>query len=115
MTLNNLNLHLSARHEQLGAIGDLDEAIVLGREALTLPPQDYLERSMCLNNLAVDLSSRYDKIGAIENLEEAIPLDREALACASVDIQIGHRLSTTSQATSSLDTSSSVQCTTSKR
>ena len=58
---------------------DLNEAIVLGREALGLRPQGHPDRSASLNNLAVHLSTRYNQLGAMEDLNEAIVLDREAL------------------------------------
>ena len=57
MSLNNLAVYLSSRYKQLGAMEDLDEAIVLDREALKLRPQGHLDRSASLNNLAVRLSS----------------------------------------------------------
>ena len=58
---------------------DIEEAIVLDREALSLCPQGHPNRSMSLNNLAVSLSSRYKQLGAREDLDEAIVLNREAL------------------------------------
>ncbi|KAF8431636.1 CHAT domain-containing protein [Boletus edulis BED1] len=58
---------------------DLDEAIVLDREALELCPQGHPDRSMPLNNLAVHLSTRYNQLGAMADLDDAIVLDREAL------------------------------------
>ena len=59
--------------------GDLDEAIILMREALDLRPQRHPDRSISLNNLADCLSSRYNQLGAMQVLEEAVVLDREAL------------------------------------
>ena len=79
MSLSNLAKRLSTRYDQLGAMQDLDEAIILDREALDLRPQGHLERSMSLNNLAAHLSSRYNHLWAIQDLDEAIVLDREAL------------------------------------
>jgi hypothetical protein len=55
---------------------DLDETIVLDREALDLRPTGHPLRSSCLNNLAADLSTRYGQLGVIEDL---LVLDREAL------------------------------------
>ena len=68
-----------SRYKQLGVMEDLDEAIVLGREALDLCPQGHHDRSMSLNNLADFLSFRWKQLGAMEDLDEAIVLDREAL------------------------------------
>ena len=78
--MNNLAVDLSSRYKQLGALRDLDEAIILDREALSLFPQGHPNRSMSLNNLAVDLSSRYKQLGALRDLDEAIVLAREALS-----------------------------------
>ena len=58
---------------------DLDEAIVLDREALNLCPQGHPLQSGSLNNLAAGLSTRYNQLGAMEDLDEAIVLNREAL------------------------------------
>ncbi|KAI9567924.1 CHAT domain-containing protein [Boletus coccyginus] len=70
---------LLTRHEQLGQMEDLDEAIVLVREALDLCPQGHPDRSKALSCLAVFLSIRYEQIVGMEGLDEAIVLDREAL------------------------------------
>ena len=74
MAVTWLALHLSARYYQLGARGDLEEAIqvVLNREALRLRPQGHPDRSLSLNNLADRLSSRYEQLGAMEDLAEAL-------------------------------------------
>jgi tetratricopeptide (TPR) repeat protein len=71
----------SSLHSVRAAWGmvDLDEAIVLDREALGLRPQGHPSRSSSLNNLAVRLSSRYEQLGAMVDLDEAIVLAREAL------------------------------------
>ena len=58
---------------------DLDEAIVLDREALSLRPEGHPDRSQSLNNLAIRLSTRYKQLGAMQDLDEAIVLDRESL------------------------------------
>jgi CHAT domain-containing protein len=58
---------------------DLDEAIILDREALGLCPQGHPHRSVSLNNLAVHLSARYKQLGVMVDLDEAIVLDQEAL------------------------------------
>ncbi|KAF8132951.1 TPR-like protein [Boletus edulis] len=71
--------HLSTRYNQLGAMADLDEVIVLDREALELCPQGHPDRSMSLNNLAIRLWTHYNQLGAMVDLDEAIVLDREAL------------------------------------
>jgi hypothetical protein len=65
MSLTSLAIHLSDRYGQLGATGDLGEAIVLDREALAtgqcdLCPQGHPNRAMSLDYLSVELSSRYN-------------------------------------------------------
>lgn len=74
MSLNNLALDLSARREQLGEIQDLNGAIVLSREVLTLRPQGHPLRSRSLNNLSANLSIRYKGIEVMQDLREAISL-----------------------------------------
>lgn len=73
-----LATHLS-RFTQLGVTGDLDEAVVLAREALDLCPQGHPDRSRSLNNLAAALVTRYNQAGVMQDLDEAILLSREAL------------------------------------
>jgi CHAT domain-containing protein/tetratricopeptide (TPR) repeat protein len=71
-------IHLGRRYDQLGAARDLDEIIVLDREALNHHPQEY-PGWISLNNLAARLCSRYSQLWAIEDLDEAIALERAAL------------------------------------
>lgn len=61
----------------LGAMQDLDEVIVLNREALGLRSKGQPDRSMSLSNLTVGLSwtTRCYQLGAMQDL---VP-DREAL------------------------------------
>ena len=66
--------------EQLGGMDDLNEAIVLGREALSLCPPGHPNRSSSLSNLAVRLSSQYNQVEGMDNLNEAIVLTREVLS-----------------------------------
>jgi hypothetical protein len=46
---------------------DLEEAISLHREALTLYPLGHPDRSISLTNLAVALDTRFDQSGRIED------------------------------------------------
>ena len=89
-SLNNLAVDLFTRYQQLGAMEDLDEAIVLNREALDLRPRA-TRAPPSLNNLAVDLSTRYNQLEATEDLNEAIVLVREAIAFAR-KLDFLHRL-----------------------
>jgi tetratricopeptide (TPR) repeat protein len=76
-SLNNLALVLSKRFDKTGQLADLEEAIVLNREALELLPPPNPDRSISLNNLALVLSKRFDKTGQLADLEEAIHLRHE--------------------------------------
>ena len=58
---------------------DLNEAVVLDREALDLCLQGHPDRAMSLNNLAIDLVIRYEQLWGVEDLDEAIVLVRGAL------------------------------------
>ena len=80
VSLAGLAIHLGDRYDQFVARRDLDEAIVLDREALVLRSRGDPDRSMSLNNLAVRLSTRYNQLGGMEYLDEATVLGREALA-----------------------------------
>ena len=84
VSLNNLTTYLSTRYDQLGAMEDLSESFILGRDILALCPPGHPGRStLFLDNLAVRLSTRYNQLGEMEDLNEAIVLGREALALCS--------------------------------
>ena len=100
-------MYLANRYEQLGAMEDLDEAIVLVREALELCSQGHPNRSIPLNNLANRLSTRYNQLGAMEDLDVAIVLDREALDLCP---QGHHNRPIALQLISPLGTTSSGRC-----
>jgi hypothetical protein len=72
--LNNLADHLSTRDNQLGAMDDLDEAIVLDREALALRPQGHPDRSTSLDILARHLCDRFTHSQQLQDKEELFSL-----------------------------------------
>ena len=74
MSLNNLVLHLSTWYDQLGAMEDLDEAIVLGREGLKLRQQGHPDQSGSLNNLASYLCNRFTRSKQLQDKEELFSL-----------------------------------------
>jgi hypothetical protein len=53
VSLTCLAIRLSDRYGQLGAMGDLEEAIVLDREALDLCPQEHPGRPMSSTNFTI--------------------------------------------------------------
>ncbi|KAG1846184.1 CHAT domain-containing protein [Suillus subalutaceus] len=65
--------------EALALFLDLDQAISLSREALTLLPTNHSNRSKSLNNLANQLSTRFGHRGNDQDLDDAMALHREAL------------------------------------
>ena len=79
LTLRNLANRLVDRYKQLGAMQDLDKAIVLAREALNLRPPGQPLRLSTLTSLALCLSARYEQLKAMQDLDEATALNREAL------------------------------------
>ena len=70
---------ISIWHQGAGDRSDLDEAIVLHREALNLRPAPNPDRSSSLNSLAVAIQMRSEQAGDHSDLDEAIVLHREAL------------------------------------
>ena len=72
--MNNLATYLSSRYLQLGAIQDLDEAIVLVREALQLRPQGHPEQSSSLLTLASCLRNRFTRSKQLQDKEELFTL-----------------------------------------
>jgi hypothetical protein len=59
-SLNNLAIRHLTRYNQLGAMENLDAAIVLVRGALDLHPQGHPDQSSSSSNLAAHLFSRYE-------------------------------------------------------
>ena len=59
---------------------DLEEAISLHRQALTLRARGHPDRSSSLNNLANAMTTRFAQLGGMNDLEEAITFHRQALA-----------------------------------
>jgi tetratricopeptide (TPR) repeat protein len=78
-SLNNLANVLDTRFTQMGQYANLEEAVGLYREALTLFPAPHQERSGSLDNLARILHKQFDQTAELADLEEAIRLHREAL------------------------------------
>ena len=70
----------AAKFQQDSEARDIDEAIVLDREALEICTVDHPRRPACLFQLVTHLSARYGLLGGVETLNEAILLDRHALA-----------------------------------
>ena len=81
VSLTCLAIEFGHRYDQLGATRtrDLEEAIVLTREALDLYPAGHPDRPTSLNTLGVRLTTRYERLGVMEDLHEAIVFHREAL------------------------------------
>ena len=94
---------------------DVDEAIVLIREAHSLCPRGHPDRALSLNNLAINLFTQYSQLGAVQDLGEAIVLDREALSFYPQGHPNSSRLGETSQTISPFGTSGSGPCKTSTK
>ena len=79
ISLSNLASALVTRFQWKGQLSDIDEAVEIHREALTLTPVSRPDRSMSLGNLAEALTTRYEKNSQLADLEDAIECRREAL------------------------------------
>ena len=77
-SLNSLACALGGRFGMTGSMTDLEEAISMLREALSLSPAaDHL---LALNNLAYYLEIRFKETGGQSDFEEATFLRQEILA-----------------------------------
>ena len=72
--MNNLARHLSTRHNQLGGIDDIHEAISLARDALALCLPGHPDRSRSLEHLAEYLRTRFTQLGQVEDRDEPFSL-----------------------------------------
>ena len=78
MSLDNLAAHLATRYKPFRGVDDLNETIVLDRDALFLCPPGHPDRSMSLNNLSHNLSTMYKRLEQIADINDAIVLPRDA-------------------------------------
>ena len=83
MSLNNLATALLDRFGKAGSMSDLEEAIFMRRESLSLRPTPHPDHSQSLNNLALALEIRWKASGIQSDLSEATSLRQEALAMSS--------------------------------
>ncbi|KAG1733304.1 CHAT domain-containing protein, partial [Suillus lakei] len=83
--LDNLGGALRTRFDERNDIHDLDRAISLHREALTLRPPGDLDHDTTLHNLALALNTRYDELHVSDDLNEAIDMYRESLRVVRAD------------------------------
>ncbi|KAF9046241.1 CHAT domain-containing protein [Panaeolus papilionaceus] len=61
----------------------IDDAIVLGRQAVASTPMSHTKRATRLDNLGFSLSSRYRSTDNLDDLQESIKLAKESLEAAS--------------------------------
>ncbi|PVD01661.1 hypothetical protein DBP19_01535 [Streptomyces sp. CS090A] len=76
---------LLARHDESGAVPDLEEATACLREAARITPEGHPGRPGHLSNLGMAMQSRYERFNDPDDLDEAIDLLRAALERAPQD------------------------------
>jgi hypothetical protein len=77
--LNNLARRLESRYEASGQFKDLEEAILLSRQAVAATPQDHPNLTLWLNNLANMLEKPFKQTGREEHLRDVIQMSRQAV------------------------------------
>ncbi|KAJ8107234.1 hypothetical protein OPT61_g9005 [Boeremia exigua] len=75
--LDTLGNYLGMRYSIFGAMGDLEEAILLGSEAVRMMPPTNPNHILCLNNLATSLGDRYRRHGDMASLDESIQIAQD--------------------------------------
>jgi hypothetical protein len=83
--LSNLGVALWSRFERTGQQGDLDEAVVVGRQAVQATPDDHPDRAAMLSNLGLALQTRFGRTGQQGDLDEAVAVGRQAVQATPVD------------------------------
>ena len=68
------------RSERTGSMVDLNEAILMDREALSFHPTPHPDRSSSLTNLGLRLWDRFRRTGSMTDLGEATLMHRESLS-----------------------------------
>ncbi|KAF2819267.1 hypothetical protein CC86DRAFT_307360 [Ophiobolus disseminans] len=79
--LHNLSIQLRNKYGISNDILDLDEAIVLGREAIVFNTQTHEDWGMWVVNLSECVFLRYSRTGAMTDLEEAIDILDRSFGC----------------------------------
>ncbi|KAJ6629757.1 CHAT domain-containing protein [Mycena sp. CBHHK59/15] len=77
--LHTLAAFLSDPYRQLGNLNDLETALKIKQEVVSLTPTDHPDRPRCLQALAASNSDRYRRLGDLKDLEAAIQTDQEAM------------------------------------
>ncbi|KAJ7731070.1 tetratricopeptide repeat-containing protein [Mycena metata] len=77
--LNSAAQVLQTRFEQQGNTKDIEDAIVLFREAVALSTQSHPNRDSFLHNLGTAVKSRFERRGDRKDMDEAIELLNQAL------------------------------------
>ena len=68
------------RFGRTGSMVDLNEAVSIDREALSLCPTHHPRRHFSLNNLGLRICERFKRTGSMADLEDSILLYRESLS-----------------------------------
>ncbi|KAF3071998.1 hypothetical protein CFAM422_005757 [Trichoderma lentiforme] len=89
-TLSLLGACLEERYYCTGAMSDLEESILLQREAVASAPSYYNGRDELLSSLGISLGHKYDRTHALEDLNESISLFQEVLEISSISLQRRH-------------------------
>ena len=76
---------MQTRFVRTGALEDLDQAILLTRQAIAGISEENPNRAAILSNLGGILQTRFERTGTLEDLDEAIQAGRQAVAAAPPD------------------------------
>ncbi len=71
--------HCRALFERSGELEDLEQAIQVNQQAVTLTPDGHAGKPMYLSNLGITLQSRFERSGELEDLEQAIQVNQQAV------------------------------------
>lgn len=83
--LNNLGISYSHRATRIDSIDDLDEAIIVWDDAVSLTPHDHPDRTVRVINLSSALTSRFEWCKDPKDLERSIELIIEAIQTIPMD------------------------------
>lgn len=86
--LNNLAVHLSERYSRTETVDDLEEAIRVGREAITKAINDVPDRAQLLSSLGARLVSRFKRNGVMSDVDEAIEVQEKVSKRFRKEIQL---------------------------
>ncbi|KAJ7096930.1 hypothetical protein C8R44DRAFT_748710 [Mycena epipterygia] len=88
--MNDLGNSLLQCFERLGELNDLNDAVLMGQDAVSLTPDGNPEKPLRLNNIGNSLSHRFHHVGELDDLKKCMLMRGEAVRLTPNDNPDNH-------------------------